>query len=352
MESSGERLPPSTLAYAALSAVDAGETVKARHLMARVQAGRDSSLLLATDDVVVGHIGKCGPVPIPDVLTAATPAQRAAEPTCLAFLGVQALQRRDVMAAVHYLEEGLAANADGSSLMLQLAKALQLRVTSAQSAVPAEDLRRIEELARRALDQRRLWSGPSWEPLAVLMRRHAQVGAFEQATRLGTPIPEGEAQDSEASADEIVILGIQISLALRDLRGAREFASRAGSDHARTMARALLAEPDLPAGEQADLWKAALTDAAPQRQGHGLCDWVVRFRHGDRGWLHGGHPRPPAQRVAWQGQDRQAGRARPPRGARQRRGLGPADRHGHPASPGRQPDRLSGGDRPSREREP
>ncbi len=255
------------LGYAALDAAEAGDTARARQLVAQVRADPSSSLLLATADAVVAHLGKPGPVPIPAALAAASPAERAAQPTCVAFLGVQALQRRDAMAAVRYFEEGLSAHPDGTALMLQLAQALQLRVGTGRSAVPLEDLRRIEQLATRALEQRRRWSGRSGQALAMLIRRHAQVGAFEEALRLATPAPEGAALEQEMSSDEVVILGVQVALILRDRDRAAQFAVRAASDHARAVTAALLADPGLPANEQAALWCAALTHAAmPETQ--------------------------------------------------------------------------------------
>lgn len=250
-------------AYAALAAAEAGDSSKARLLIGQIQSDPESSLVLAAAVAVVGHLGEQGPIPVPAVLATATRAQLAAEPTCLAFLGAQALQRRDAMAAVRYFEEGSAANPDGSALMLHLARALQLRVSTAQSALPTEDLRRIEALARQALDQRRRWSGPSGEALGMLMRRQAQVGAFEETVRLGTPAPEGEASECEASFDEVVVLGVQVSLALLDHDRARQFASRAESDHARAVVRALLADQGLPASEEIALWRAVMTDGAP-----------------------------------------------------------------------------------------
>jgi hypothetical protein len=96
----------------------------------------------------------------------------------------------------------------------------------------------------------------------MLIRRQMLVGAFEAAVRLAGPAPHGEALDTEASADEVVILGTQAALTVGDRERAGAFAARAGSAHARAVVAALLADPGLPADEQADLWRAALTDEA------------------------------------------------------------------------------------------
>ena len=128
-------------------------------------------MLAAVAGAVAGHLGQPGPAPVPGVVAQASPAAHAAEPVCLAFLAAQALQRQDGNAAVRYLEEGLRALPDSTALMLRLASALQARVVSGQSPVEADDLRRIGEMAQAALEQRRRWSGPSAEALAMLIRR-------------------------------------------------------------------------------------------------------------------------------------------------------------------------------------
>jgi hypothetical protein len=250
------------LAYAALSAAEAADSSRALTLVSLARNDPGSPLLLATAEAVVGHLGLPDAVPVPAVLAAASAAERAAEPTCLSFLGAQALRRQDVNAAVRHLEEACSAQPASTSMMLQLGQALQVRVVSGKSAVEAEDLRRIEEAARAVLEQRRRWSGPSSPALAMLIRRQMLVGAFEAAVRLAGPAPHGEALDTEASADEVVILGTQAALTVGDRERAGAFAARAGSAHARAVVAALLADPGLPADEQADLRRAALTDEA------------------------------------------------------------------------------------------
>lgn len=250
------------LAFAALSAAEANDIAGAQDLMRLVRADIGSSLLLTTADAVVRHLGQSGPVPVPESLLTAAAADRAAVPTCLAFLGVQALRRGEVQNAVNYFEEAIAVRPASTSLMLQLGQALQLRVGIGLSGVPAEDLRRIETLAEQALLQRRRWSGPSSEALVMLIRRHAQVGAFEEAVRLACPLPDGAATAQEACADEVVILGAQIALILRDEDRARTFACRAQTDYAKAVAEALLSDKDLLAEERANLWLAVHRDAA------------------------------------------------------------------------------------------
>jgi hypothetical protein len=251
------------LAHAALAAAEAGDAQRARTLISLARNDPGPPLLLATAEAVVGHLGQPGPVPVPDMLAAAGPAERAAEPSCLSFLGTQALRRHEVAAAVRYFEEASSAQPGCTSFMLQLGQALQEQVVTGGSAAEADDLQRIEAAAQSALEQRRRWSGPSSPALAMLIRHQMLAGAFDTAAHLATPVPDGAALDSEACADEVVILGTQAAVALGDRKRAEEFAARASSAHARAVAAALLAEPGLPAGEQADLWRAVLTDQAP-----------------------------------------------------------------------------------------
>jgi hypothetical protein len=257
----GEQPDVRLLAFAALYAAEACDASRARALVRQIGADFPPSLLTATAAAIVESLGQPGPAAIPGLLTAARPAELASEPTCLAFLGVQTLRRREVSAAVRYLQEGCSALPTSTSLRLQLGQALLARVVSGQSAVEAEDMRRIEEAAQAALDQRRQWSGPSSPALAMLIRRHMLVGAFKAAARLATPQPEGEALEQEASDDDIVILGTQAALTAHDRVSAQQFAARAGSDHARDMVAALLADPDLPTGESKELWLKALSSA-------------------------------------------------------------------------------------------
>jgi tetratricopeptide (TPR) repeat protein len=251
------------LAYAALSAAEGCDIGQARELLNEIPDGQDESLLLATARAVVQHLGQPGPVPVPDILANASPAERAAEPTCLSFLGTQALRRQDATAAVNYFEEACSAQPSSTSLMLQLAQGLQTRVVAGQAAVEAEDMRRIQAAAREALEQRRRWSGPSSPALAMLIRQQMLTGAFEAAARLATPAPDGEALEEEAAADEVVILGTQAALTLGDRQRARQFAARARTEHAQRVVSALLADPGLPADQEAQLWRAVLSGEPP-----------------------------------------------------------------------------------------
>jgi hypothetical protein len=232
------------LAHATLSAAEAGDSASARTLMSLSLNGGPPPLLLATAEAVVAHLDEPGPVPVPACLTEAAPAERAAQPACLAFLGSQAGSGGDPAAAARYFAEGCAAEPDSTPMLLRLGQALQALVIAGQSAARAEDLRRIEEAATAVLDQRRRWSGPSSPALALLISKHLLAGDFETAMRLAEPGPEGGALDQEAAADDVVILGVEAALAVRDLDRAGEFAARARSDRARAEVAALLADPD------------------------------------------------------------------------------------------------------------
>jgi hypothetical protein len=131
-------------------------------------------------------------------------------------------------------------------MMLALGEALAARAAAAQPAPSPDDLRRIEESARAALEQRRRWSGCSSQALALLMRRQMLAGAFESAVRLAIPAPAGEALGPEATADDVVILATQAALTAGDRDRAVQFAARAGSAHAAAVVGALLDGRDPP----------------------------------------------------------------------------------------------------------
>jgi hypothetical protein len=236
------------LARAALAAAADGDGDRARMLLSLAANDDGPALLLATADASVKNLGADGPEEVPELLAAATPGDRAAEPACLQYLGAAALRRGDAGAAVRYFEEGTAALPDSTAMMLALGEALAARAAAAQPAPSPDDLRRIEESARAALEQRRRWSGCSSQALALLMRRQMLAGAFESAVRLAIPAPAGEALGPEATADDVVILATQAALTAGDRDRAVQFAARAGSAHAAAVVGALLDGREPPAG--------------------------------------------------------------------------------------------------------
>ncbi len=230
----------------------------------RLNAGAHRAILkIARDCRTTLFMGQEGPVPVPDAVAEADPAALAAEPVSLAFLAARAQRQKDANTAVRYLGEGLRALPDSTPLMIELAAALQARVVTGQSPVEADDLRRMEELAQAALDQRRRWAGPSAQALAMLIRRHMLAGAFQTAARLAVALPEGGATEDEACTDEVLILGTQAAMTTGDRELADRIGSRAASAHARTVVRALTADAGLPAAEQVALWRATLADDSP-----------------------------------------------------------------------------------------
>jgi hypothetical protein len=236
------------LARAALSAAADGDGDRARMLLSLAVNDGGPALLMASADASVQNLGRDSPVDMPELLAAATPEDRAAEPACLSFLGACALRNGDADAAVRYFEEGCVAQPESTAMMLALGEALAARAAAAQPAPAAADLRRIEESARAALEQRRRWSGCSSQALALLMRRQMLAGAFESAVRLAIPAPAGEALGPEATADDVVILATQAALTAGDRDRAVQFAARAGSAHAAAVVGALLDGREPPAG--------------------------------------------------------------------------------------------------------
>ncbi|MEP7025867.1 MAG: DUF4365 domain-containing protein [Actinomycetota bacterium] len=236
------------LAHATLAAARAGDGDRARMLFSLAANDDPPGLLLATADAAVQNLEGSAPADLPPSLVAATPADRAAEPACLSFLGAWALHCGDPDAAVRYFEEGCATRPASTAMMLLLAEALAARAAAAAPGPAPADLCRIEEASRAALEQRRRWSGCSSQALALLIRRQMLAGAFESAVQLAIPAPAGEALGPEASADDVVILATQAALTAGDRDRAVQFAARAGSAHAAAVVGALLDGRDPPVG--------------------------------------------------------------------------------------------------------
>jgi hypothetical protein len=117
-----------------------------------------------------------------------------------------------------YAEQALAAGPDNSDLQLRMVEALWWRVADGSVAVPAEDLRRAEDLATAAWQQQRRWSGSSGQVLTVLLRKNLLAGAYTTMSSLATPMPQGQASEQEVGEDSVAYLGSVAAFALGDGR--------------------------------------------------------------------------------------------------------------------------------------
>ncbi|OXM60508.1 DUF4365 domain-containing protein [Amycolatopsis vastitatis] len=245
-------------ALAAAFTAGTGDLPRATELLDRAEAVGAPPVLLAAVRWHVQQLNETDQVPVPDALRTAPPHELASEPMCLVILGVDAGNRRDISGVVSYAEQALAAGPDNSGLQLRMAEALLWRVTDGSAAVPAEDLRRAENLATAAWQQRRRWAGPSEQAVMVLLRKHLLTGAYTTMINLATPMPQGQASEQEAGEGNIAYLGSIAALALGQRDKATEFVDRAEGTPIAAGLRALVADPDLPRDEQIRLWQDAL----------------------------------------------------------------------------------------------
>jgi Domain of unknown function (DUF4365) len=236
------------LARAALAAAQAADGDRARLLLSLAVRNDPPPLLLATAQAAVSDLEQPEPCALPELLAAAGPAERAAEPACLAYLGARALRCGDPVAAARYYEEGWQASPESTTMMVGLARSLAAWAATGPPDAAASGLARLAAAAREALDQRRRWSGPSSQALARLIEGELLAGRYASAARLATPAPDGEARDDEASADEVVILGTRAALLAGDRDRGEALAARAASEHAAEAVGALLAGQEPPPG--------------------------------------------------------------------------------------------------------
>ncbi|VVJ18337.1 Uncharacterised protein [Amycolatopsis camponoti] len=245
-------------ALAAVFTSGAGDLPKAAELVEHAEAAGGPPVLLAAVRWHLRQLDEAGSVPAPDALQAALPDELSSELMCLLILCEDARNRRDVSGVVAYSEQALAAGPDNSGLQLRMAEALLWRVTDGSAAVPAEDLRRAEDLATTAWQQRRRWSGSSADALTALLRKHLLTGANSIMINLATPSPHGLASEQEASDGRVAYLGAIAALALGQRDKATEFVGRVDETPIAAGLRALIADPDLPRDDQIRLWRDAL----------------------------------------------------------------------------------------------
>lgn len=245
-------------ALAAVFTAGTRDLPRAAELLEHAEAAGGPPVLLAAVRWHLQQLDEADQISVPDALQAASPHELASEPMCLLILGEDAGNRRNISGVVSYAEQALAAGPDNSGLQLRMAEALLWRVTDGSAAVPAEDLRRAEDLATAAWQQRRRWSGPSGQALTVLLRKHLLAGAYTTMISLATPSPQGQASEQEAGEGNVAYLGAIAALALGQRDEANAFADRVIETPIVVGLHALVTDPDLPRDDQIRLWRAAL----------------------------------------------------------------------------------------------
>ena len=209
------REPAQFLALAAQSLVGAGEKEAARRAVAVAEKAGASALLCSWIRLFADHEG-FGHPQVPAQLLDESVSRAEDEPVLRTFLGDAALAVGDLDAAAEHFEAALAVERDSTGLQLALAQVLLNGLAGDRSLRPSADLRRVIELCTTARAQRLNWHGPSEEALAALLRAHMLAGDFQEAVRLSTPHPDGDATTNEASGGLAAYLGIKAALDLRD----------------------------------------------------------------------------------------------------------------------------------------
>lgn len=257
----------SLLANAAYFAALSGVPEQADEFAGRADALGGCPLLCAVARAIAAHGGAPGLIAVPEVLAKASAGELAAEPNALLFLGEQAIARHEFESAVIYLECAHRLIPDASGVALGLAYALTGRNVSGNAVVMAADRRRAGELAESALRQRRRWSGPSGEALAIVIRLTMMDGAYGTALRMATPASlGGDAPDGEAACEQVAVLGAQAAVTVGDRSRATQFADLVRGTWAEPVIEALSAGPEVPEADQIALWRKALALPLPPQE--------------------------------------------------------------------------------------
>jgi tetratricopeptide (TPR) repeat protein len=247
---------------AALLALGQGDAAQAAELLDRAgDLGHEGLFISVARAALVDHEQGAGADSprVAEILSEASAADLAAEPTLVVLLGELAGRRGDLAEAIRLFEEAATASVPLAVARLQLAHALIARAAGGGSVVAVSDRLRAQSLAREAQQEVRQWSGPSEKALSVLLKAHMMIGAFQEVIRLATPESlGGTALDREASFGEVAVAGAEAAIAMRDRSRAAGFAELVPGTNAEIFIRALVYDLSAPVAERAAAWHAAL----------------------------------------------------------------------------------------------
>lgn len=254
----------SRLAIAALWLADEDDR-RAYELLGRAKALGEASIALAIADTVLARDpSEAGPLSTEAVLRAGG-ASVADDAAAQKFLSEQATRSRDFASAVRHAERALVLEPLDTDSMAQLAQAYSRR--SITSDAQADDLSRAAELLTAAVEQRRLWSGPTRELLRSLARALELLGSDRAVMRLLLPAPHGSAADREATDPAL----LRYVLAAAQRAGESEIVAQLVEQMGETLqdrvAQFRLGLLDLTEDEQRLLWQEELARA------EGVDDW-------------------------------------------------------------------------------
>jgi tetratricopeptide (TPR) repeat protein len=257
-------------AVAAVLALAQRDETRARELVRNAEEHGDDGLLLSVAQAAIADHEADADDESPHVsavISAASPADLAAEPTLVVLLGAQAARRGELAEAIRLFETAASGDPPLAVARLQLAHALIARAAGGLSVVAVNDRLRAQDLALEVQREVRQWSGPSEKALSVLLKTHRMIGAFKEAVRLATPESlGGAALDREASFGEVAVAGAEAAVAMRDWSRAAGFATIVPGTSAEVFIHALVLDPSLPAADQAIVWRDALAGASTFEQ--------------------------------------------------------------------------------------
>ena len=258
---------------AAVLALGQGDAGQAEHLVRLAEEHGDDGLLLSVARAALVDHQDGADVEAPrvaEILSTASRADLAAEPTAVVLLGVHAARRGDLEEAIRLFETAATGSPPLAVARLQLAQALIARAAGGGSVVAVKDRLQAQDLAREVQREVRQWSGASEKALSVLLKAHMMIGAFKEVVELATPESlGGTALDREASFGEVAVAGAEAAVAMGDRSRAAGFTALVAGISAEVFIRALALDASVPAADQARAWRDALASASTFEQQRG-----------------------------------------------------------------------------------
>ncbi len=253
-------------AFAGLSLLFTDDADKAR---ARLEAARDGGqVLLADFGLAVLDVPRdsAPAIDVPESIATASQAELDAEPTVLNFLAENAKRHGNLDECIELRRRAHASSHPGSRIQLELARDLNMRAIR-EGRHAGRDAREALALAQSVAIERRRWSGPSAEAVAVSTQVLLLTDEPEQAIAESTSnINGGKAEPHEAAERMVVRAGAFAALSIgNDEALDRYLAVLEDDDVVARQLRALRAELEhgrAPAPATIPTWEQIAADAA------------------------------------------------------------------------------------------
>jgi len=253
-------------AFAGLSLLFTDEAAKAR---AHLEAARDGGqILLADFGLAVADVPRdsAPAIDVPESIATASQAELEAEPTVLNFLAENAKRHGNFDGCIELRRRAHATSPPGSRIQLELARDLTIRAIR-EGMHAGRDAREALALAQLVAIERRRWSGPSAEAVAVSSQVLLLTDEPEQAVAESTSsIDGGKAEPYEAANRRVVRAGAFAALSIgNDEALSRYLAMLEDDDVVARQLRALRADLEhnrAPGAETIPTWEQIAADAA------------------------------------------------------------------------------------------